>query len=246
MEMELYRPKARAGEALNVSTQVNENTPTDELIAWTLDRFAHQRVVMTSSFGMEGCALIDMYAAHKKPLTVVYLDTMFFFKETYALRDQMIERYPHLSFVNRGTTLTPEQQEQQYGPELWKTNPAECCRIRKIDPMYPVMAEVDVWIAGLRRSQSATRANLRVIDWDWRYQVLKISPLANWERGEIWEYIQKHNVPYNALHEQGYPTVGCTHCTAAVPGSTPGDYSREGRWVASEKTECGLHGGEGI
>lgn len=225
---------------------VTEDTPTDELIAWTLERFAEQRLILTSSFGMEGCALVDMYAQVGKPLTVVYLDTMFFFKETYQLRDRMAERYPHVEFVNRGTTFTPEEQAAKYGPELWKTDADTCCRIRKVDPMYEVMADVDVWVTGLRRSQSVTRANLRVIDWDWRYQVLKISPLAKWERPQVWEYIKANDVPYNTLHEQGYPTVGCTHCTKPVPGSRPDDYSRSGRWSDSEKTECGLHGGEGI
>ncbi|MFQ5463146.1 MAG: phosphoadenylyl-sulfate reductase [Phycisphaerae bacterium] len=225
---------------------VSEETPTPELIAWSMDRFADQRMAMSTSFGMEGCALIDMYAQVGRPLTVVYLDTMFFFQETYELRDRMVERYPHVEFVNRGTTLTPEQQEAQYGPELWKRDSDLCCRLRKVDPMFVVMADVDVWITGLRRSQSASRANLKMIEWDWRYQVLKISPLVKWERPEIWRYIQDHNVPFNALHEQGYPTVGCTHCTKSVPGSTPGDYTRAGRWTDSEKTECGLHGGEGI
>lgn len=225
---------------------VSEDTPTDTFIEWTLDRFADQRMIMTTSFGMEGCALIDMYAKFQRPLEVIYLDTMFFFKETLELRDRMAERYPHLSFVNRGTTLTPEEQEKKYGPELWKTNPDLCCRLRKVDPMVEVMRDVDVWITGLRRSQSVTRANMGMIDWDWRYQLLKVSPIAKWERPEIWEYIKKNDVPYNALHEQGYPTVGCTHCTKAVPGSRPDDYSRAGRWSDMEKTECGLHGGEGI
>jgi phosphoadenosine phosphosulfate reductase len=225
---------------------INENSPTDQVIAWTFERFADQRMIMTTSFGMEGCALIDMYARHKKPLDVVYLDTMFFFPETYALRDRMARRYPHLNFVNRGTTLTPEEQEREFGPELWKNNPTLCCKIRKVDPMYPVMAGADVWITGLRKSQSATRAGIRVIDWDWKYQVLKISPIANWERAQIWEYIKKHDVPYNELHERGYPTVGCTHCTTPVEGSKLGEYSRAGRWSTSEKTECGLHGGAGI
>ena len=225
---------------------VAEDAPTDRLIAWTLERFASQRMIMTTSFGMEGCALIDMYARHDKPMTVVYLDTGFFFPETHALRDRLVARYPHLDFVNRGTKLTPEEQAAQHGVELWKHDPDLCCHLRKVDPMYDVMADVDVWITGLRRSQSATRANLRVIDWVWRYQLLKISPLARWERPQIWEYIQKNDVPYNELHEQGYPTVGCTHCTKAVPGSTPGDYSRAGRWSESGKTECGLHHGAGI
>ena len=238
METELLRSERRE--------PIAEDGPTDRLIAWTLERFADQRMIMTTSFGMEGCALIDMYGRHGKPMMVVYLDTMFFFPETYALRDRVVERYPHLDFVNRGTTLTPAQQAAQFGDELWKHNPNQCCQLRKVAPMFDVMADVDVWITGLRRSQSVTRASLRVIDWDWRYQVLKISPLAAWERPQIWEYIQKNNVPYNELHEKGYPTVGCIHCTQAVPGSTPADYSRTGRWNGSEKTECGLHHGAGI
>lgn len=230
----------------DLSKPIGEDTPTDELIVWSLERFAGERSIITTSFGMEGCALIDMYARHGQPMTIIYLDTMFFFKETLELRDRMAERYPNLSFVNRGTDVTPEQQADRYGAELWKRHPDLCCKIRKVDPMYEVMAEYDVWFTALRRSQSASRAGLQLIEWDWRYQVLKFSPLAGWEREEIWAYIQKHDVPYNKLHEQSYPTVGCTHCTVPVEGSKIGEYSRAGRWSTSEKTECGLHGGEGI
>lgn len=223
-----------------------EDSPTERVIPWTLDRFAGQRVIMTTSFGMEGCALIDMYARHGRPLTVAYLDTMFFFPETYELRDEMIARYPHLRFENRGTTLTPQEQAAQYGDQLWKTNPDQCCKMRKVDPMKALMANVDVWITGLRRSQSPTRAHIKVIEWDWKFQTLKINPLANWEREQIWAYIKENDVPYNKLHEQGYPTVGCTHCTKPVEGSRIGEYTRAGRWADLGKTECGLHGGAGI
>lgn len=232
--------------AHNLAESINEETPTDRFIAWTLERFADRRLVITTSFGMEGCALVDMYASHGLPITVVYLDTMFFFPETYELRDQMVERYPHLDFVNRGTTLTPEEQAERYGAELWKYKPDLCCKLRKVDPMFDVMADVDVWITGLRRTQSASRANLRMIEWDWQYQLLKVNPLARWERSDVWDYINKNQVPFNKLHEQGYPTVGCTHCTKPVAGSSPEKYSRSGRWSAFDKTECGLHGGAGI
>ncbi|UCC31307.1 MAG: phosphoadenylyl-sulfate reductase, partial [Phycisphaerales bacterium] len=177
---------------------------------------------------------------------VAYLDTMFLFPETYKLRDRMIEQYPHVEFVNHGTRLTPAEQATLYGEELWKRNPDLCCRLRKVDPMREVMADVDVWITGLRRSQSATRVNLRLIEWDWRYLVLKVNPLFRWERSQIWQYVKQNDVPYNELHEQGYPTVGCTHCTQPVSGCTPGDYSRAGRWSGTDKNECGLHGGAGI
>ncbi len=225
---------------------ISEETPTERFVPWVLERFARQRMIMTSSFGMEGCALIDMVARHDVPMTVVYLDTMFFFPETYALRDRLGERYPHLRFVNRGTTLTPEEQSVRHGDQLWKTNPDLCCRIRKVDPMYEVMADVDVWITGLMRSQSKTRANISLIEWDWKYQVLKVNPLCAWDRARVWAYIQAHDVPYNPLHDQGYPTVGCTHCTKPVLGAKIGEYSRDGRWAETGKTECGLHGGAGI
>jgi phosphoadenosine phosphosulfate reductase len=221
---------------------VGPESPPQDLAAWALRRFADRRTVITTQFGMEGCALIDMCARAGVPLSVIYLDTMFLFPETYELRDRFIARYPHLTFENRGTTLTPEQQEAQHGPELWKRDPDLCCRLRKVTPMQAVMREVDVWLTGLRRGQSASRANLQTIEWDWRHQVLKVNPLAAWSRTEVWDYIQANNVPYNPLHEQGYPTVGCTHCTKAVPGASVTDYSRAGRWAGTTKTECGLHG----
>jgi phosphoadenosine phosphosulfate reductase len=238
--MELYV------DSRGMAEPISEDTSTEEVIAWTLRRFASLRMVMTTSFGMEGCALIDMYARHNLPLTIVYLDTMFFFPETHQLREEMAQRYPHLTFVNRGTTLTPEEQALKYGPELWKTNPDQCCKIRKVDPMFEVMKDVDVWITALRRTQSNTRGNLRLVEWDWKYQVLKVNPMFKWERPQIWAYIKENNVPYNKLHEQGYPTIGCTHCTVPVEGSRPDDYSRNGRWKGTGKTECGLHGGAGI
>ncbi len=222
--------------------RIAEDSLPQVLIAWALERFAHQNIVMSTQFGMEGCALIDMWARFGVPLTVVYLDTMFFFAETYELRDRLMQRYPHLTFVNRGTIMTPEQQAEKHGPELWKSNPNQCCKIRKVDPMYDALAGADVWVTALRRGQSEARANIRVLDWDWKFQLIKLSPLANLTRADVWEYIQSHDVPYNPLHEQGYPSVGCTHCTNAVPGSTPADYTREGRWQGQKKKECGLHG----
>ena len=230
-----------AVEAIQKSA-IGEDSPPEAIVAWVLDRFAEREVVVTTSFGMEGCALIDMVARHGNSVPVVYLDTMFLFPETLKLRDQLIARYPHLRFENRGTTITPEQQEAIHGPELWRRNPDACCRLRKVEPMRRALEGVDVWLTGLMRSQSANRATIKVVEWDWKYQLLKVNPLAGWDRAKVWEYIQRHNVPYNELHERGYPTVGCTHCTLPVPGSRPDNYSREGRWGGTDKTECGLHG----
>jgi phosphoadenosine phosphosulfate reductase len=221
--------------------QVDESTPTDQFIAWTVERFRHRRVVITTSFGMEGCALIDMFAAQGASPTVVYLDTMFFFPETYALRDRMVRRYPLITFVNRGTSLTPDAQAVGHGPELWRRDPDLCCWLRKVEPMKQALAGADVWVTAITRTQADSRKDTPLVAWDWQYQVLKIVPLAAWDRPRVWDYVRKHNVPYNPLHEQGYPTIGCTHCTVPVSGATPDQYSRAGRWANTEKIECGLH-----
>jgi phosphoadenosine phosphosulfate reductase len=218
-----------------------DDSPPEQVVAWMLERFAGRELVLTTSFGMEGCALIDMVAAQGRPVRVVYLDTMFLFPETYRLRDRMAERYPHLLFENRGTSLTPEEQERLFGPELWRRDPDACCGLRKVEPMGAALAGVDVWVTGLTRSQSATRSTLQVVAWDWQYQLVKVNPLATWTRAQVYDYVRRRGVPYNELHERGYPSIGCTHCTRPVPGNELGEYSREGRWTGEHKTECGLH-----
>ncbi len=224
-----------------MTSGVGEDTPPEAVVAWMLHRFAGRHLVLTTSFGMEGCALIDMVARLGGTIPVVYLDTMFFFPETYRLRDQMVARYPQLRFENRGTSLTPDQQAERHGPELWRHNPDQCCWLRKVEPMRHALAGADVWVTGLMRSQSRSRADIRAVQWDWQYDLLKVNPLAGWDRERVWNYVRTHDVPYNELHERGYPTVGCTHCTLPVAGSAPGQYSREGRWTGSYKTECGVH-----
>lgn len=227
-------------ETLEPVTITDQSEP-QAIVAWMLGRFADRRLVLTTSFGMEGCALIDMVARHEQPVSVIYLDTMFLFAETYALRDRMVERYPHLTFLNRGTTLTPHEQAMRHGPELWRRDPDACCRIRKVEPMRRALVGADVWVTGLMRSQSPGRDALRTVAWDWQYQLVKVSPLAGWDRAKVWDYVRRHDVPYNELHERGYPTIGCTHCTAPVKGVAIGDYTRAGRWSGTYKSECGLH-----
>ena len=190
-----------------------EESDPAEILAWAFRRFAGRKLVLTTSFGMEGCALIDMVARHPVEIPVIYLDTMFLFPETYALRDRMVARYPRLRFENRGTTLTAEAQAQHFGPELWRRDPNRCCAIRKVEPMRRALAGADVWITGLMRSQGSDRSTLRAVEWDGAYELIKVSPLAGWDRRRVWDYVRAHDVPYNELHERGYPTVGCTHCT---------------------------------
>ena len=139
----------------DIDMEIGEDSPPEPVVAWMLQRFAGRRVVVTTGFGMEGCALIDMIARHGGSLPVLYLDTGFLFPETLRLRDRLAERYPQLSFERRSTSLTPEAQEVHYGPELWTRDPDTCCAIRKVEPMREALGDVDVWVTGLMRSQSA-------------------------------------------------------------------------------------------
>lgn len=221
--------------------ELSEDSSTADLVAWAIRRFQSQRILVTTGFGMEGCVLIDLIARQRVRVPILYLDTHFFFPETHELRRELQARYPHLPFINAGTSLTPAEQEAAYGPELWRFDPDRCCELRKVEPMRRAVRRADVWITALTRSQSPARAKLRTVEWDWRFDILKISPLASWSREQIWSYVREHDLPYNRLHDQGYPTIGCTHCTRPVPGLAPGEYSREGRWQGQGKTECGLH-----
>jgi phosphoadenosine phosphosulfate reductase len=113
-----------------------------------------------------------------------------------------------------------------------------CCHLRKVIPLQEVLGELDAWITGLRRDQASTRSKISLVGWDAKYEMVKINPVANWTRNQVWSYILQHQVPYNALHDQGYTSIGCTHCT--LPATNPGD-ERSGRWRGQQKVECGIH-----
>lgn len=222
-------------------------TPPDErdadgIVDWAAERFTNHAIAMTTSFGMEGVVLLDLLAARISGLRIIYVDTGFLFPETLRLRDQLIERYPDVGFEAVHPQLSADEQQTQFGAELWKAQPDLCCRMRKMEPLHRSIMGVDVWFTAIRRGQSPTRWNTQIVDWDWTYQLLKICPLATWTRRRVYDYLKEHALPYNELHDQSYPTVGCTHCTRPVPGVKPWEYSREGRWTGKDKTECGLHG----
>lgn len=213
----------------------------ENLISWTLDNFEKKHIVLSTGFGMEGCVLIDMAAQKKTDLTVYYLDTGFFFPETYELIDELKNKYKNITLVNAGTSLSPADQESRYGPRLWEKDPDACCRLRKVLPMQRLLKDVEVWITGVRSDQSVQRQSVQKMEWHAFHQVWKVSPLASWTRRQVWEYIRNNEVPHNILHHKGYPSIGCVQCTKEVDGISVQEYSRKGRWSGSEKTECGLH-----
>lgn len=215
------------------------------VLRWVKEHFGHGlpegRVVATMSFNMEDCVLVDLLDKADLVVPVIYLDTHFLHAESFELLGRLQDRYPRFTFENRGTSLTAEEQARAYGPQLWRSDPNACCDLRKVQPMRAMLAEADVWLTGLTRDQGATRAHLPTVEADRVFGVAKVNPIVTWNRRLVWDYVQANNVPFNTLHEQSYPTIGCTHCTRPVEGMKPWEYSRAGRWTGQGKTECGLH-----
>jgi phosphoadenosine phosphosulfate reductase len=213
-----------------------EHRSLDDLLSWGLSTFGRKMALVTS-FGPTGMVILDRLANLCPGVRVITIDTDFLFEETYALREQVQRRYP-IQLEIRKSGLTPALQAQAYQPQLWQINPDLCCHLRKVVPLGEALAGLEAWLTGLRRDQASSRATAPLVSWDAKYNLVKLNPLANWTRGQVWSYLLENDVPYNRLHDQGYTSIGCTHCTRPV--SQPGD-ERAGRWPGSGKTECGLH-----
>jgi phosphoadenosine phosphosulfate reductase len=208
----------------------------EQLLDWAFDTFGHS-VAISSAFGAEGMVLIDMASRVRKNFRLFTLDTEFLFPETYALIDQVEQKYGIK--IERVLPLSsPEEQEAAHGAALWQRNPDQCCNLRKIEPLRRKLSELQAWITSIRRDQTADRARAGKVEWDQKFGLVKINPLADWNSTQVWQYIREREVPYNVLHDLNYPSIGCTHCTRAVQ---PGEDPRAGRWSGLAKTECGLH-----
>jgi phosphoadenosine phosphosulfate reductase len=214
----------------------SESWSPGRILEWAFDRFK-DRVAISSAFGPEGMALIDIASRLGRSFRVFTLDTEFLFPETYSLMDRVERRYG-ITIERVFPLLSPHQQEQSYGAGLWSTNPDLCCNLRKVEPLRCKLRELHAWITSIRRDQTAARAGVGKIEWDNKFGLVKINPLADWSSDQVWSYIRSHEVPYNPLHDRSYPSISCTHCTRAV---RPGENERAGRWAGFTKTECGLH-----
>lgn len=216
-----------------------ETKQPQDVLAAAIERYG-PKVVVACSFGAEDVVLVDMVYRINPSVPLFYLDTDFLFPETYATRDRVIERYNLQStqIIQVKSLLAPEVQAESYGEALWARNPDQCCQLRKVEPLTRVLRGYDAWITGIRRDQAPSRANAGLIEWDQKFELIKINPLARWTSTDVWTYIKVYEVPYNPLHDQNYPSIGCTYCTAPV---VPGDDPRAGRWKNFSKTECGLH-----
>ena len=210
-----------------------------EVLEYALKAYAG-KITLASSFGAEDVALVDMMYRIDPEAPLFYLNTDFLFPETLEVRDRIVERYrlKPTQVIEMKSLLTPERQVAQYGEALWAKDPDQCCQLRKLEPLGRVLSGYAAWITGIRRDQAPTRANAGLVEWDRKFNLVKVNPLARWSSEQVWSYIQLHEIPYNILHDRNYPSIGCTHCTAPV---LPGDDPRSGRWKNFTKTECGLH-----
>jgi phosphoadenosine phosphosulfate reductase len=215
---------------------VAESWSAEDVLTWAAATYPG-RITLATGFGAEGCVLIDLVARLGLPIDLFTLDTGLLFPETYALWADLERRY---GITIRGVkpAQTVEQQAVTHGPALWEREPSRCCAMRKVTPLLGTLDGFDAWITAIRRDQTSARAHARAIEWDSRFELVKINPLVRWSKADVWAHVQAHDVPYNSLHDLGYPSIGCAPCTSAVAG---GEDDRAGRWRGTDRTECGLH-----
>lgn len=213
-----------------------------EAIRWALDNY-HPHVAFASSFGAEDAVVTDLLLAERKDARIFTLDTGRLHEETHDVARRVRDRYGvaiETHFPDRGRV---ERLVRDKGPFSFRESVSDrhaCCEIRKLAPLRAALVNLELWITGLRRGQAASRGAAGRLEWDDTFGLLKLNPIADWSQERVWDYIWAHDLPYNALHDHGFPSIGCAPCTRAV---RPGEDARSGRWwwEASEAKECGLH-----
>ena len=220
-----------------------ESKSAQEVVAWALKQFG-DRVALASSFGAEDVAIIDLMVKANPKARIFTLDTGRLNQETYDVMDKIREKYGIVIEIMFPNTQAVEQMVRERGLNLFYhsiENRKQCCGVRKVEPLNRALATVDAWITGLRRDQVVTRVAVKKVDLDADHGgIAKINPLADWTWAQVMDYVKTNKVPYNVLHDQGYPSIGCAPCTRAIK---PGEDFRAGRWwwERPEQKECGLH-----
>ena len=212
-----------------------EAMTAEDCLLWAYDRFG-DKLCLTCSWQKQSSVLVHMVSELGIDIPVIELDTALFFRETYETRERLVAKYG-LELV-RPDVISVAEQHKQEGPNLWETNPDRCCHVRKVEPLERALEPFDAWITGIRREQALTRADAQRVEWSGRYGVWKIQPIVDWDSRRVQAYIHVNEVPYNPLHDAGYPSIGCIPCTRPVQS---GEGERAGRWAGSDKLECGIH-----
>jgi phosphoadenosine phosphosulfate reductase len=230
-----------ADELKRLSDSLEDKHPRD-ILRWAMETFS-PRLGMGTAFGAEGCVLLHLIAELRDEtghdLYLFNLDTGYQFPETLELRERIQQKYGLTIHLERHPQSVQELEAESGGP-VYADDPDRCCGLRKVVPLESVIQRnlFDAWISAIRRDQTAHRANAGIVERDKRFGIVKINPLANWTKGDVWKFILANDVPYNPLHDQGYPSIGCWPCTRAVGA---GEDDRADRWAGRGKTECGLH-----
>ena len=212
-----------------------EESSAEAILTWAASTGG--RAAFSTGFGVEGCAIVHLIATNRLPIEVFTLDTGLLFAETYELWRRLEQKYGIAIRAVR-PEQTVEAQAMSFGPSLWERDPDRCCALRKTAPLRAALRGVDLWISAIRRDQTPERAGAAVVEHDVRYNLLKVNPLVRWTSKDVWRFVHANDVPYNQLHDAGYPSIGCQPCTSAV---AEGEDPRAGRWRGREKRECGLH-----
>lgn len=216
-----------------------ENKDTNEIILGAYDEFG-DKLAMTTAFGYSGIVLMSFVKDIVPEIPIYFIDTRYHFEETLKLAEK-IKREWNLNIIYLSTKYTEEELEKIIGKETYKTDPDLCCQYRKTEPLLCALKTKDAWLSSIRMDQTRTRESIGVIEIDSR-GVIKINPLYKWTRDQTWMYIRKYDLPYNPLHDQYYPSIGCKPCTSPVD---KGGDERDGRWRGMSKVECGIHSYKG-
>lgn len=228
--------------ATNYAQQLAQSRENDErephaveLLSWLAENFRPEEVAVACS--MADAVLPHLVSEQLPGVNVLFLDTGYHFIETRVTRDLVAEQL-NVNVVDVFPEQSVAAQDESYGKDLFKRNPALCCQMRKVAPLHKSLQNYRVWITGVRRDEAPTRANTPLLGWDEANGLIKVNPLAAWSFDELMEYAHRHQVPLNLLLDFGYPSIGCEPCTRPV---APGEDPRSGRWAGTSKTECGLH-----
>jgi phosphoadenosine phosphosulfate reductase len=220
-----------------------EEKDAESVLRWAVETY-FPKIAFASSFGAEDVVVIDILSKIKPEVTVFTLDTGRLPEETYDVMERIRQRYGIRIvsyFPDKEAVERLEREKGFYSFRQSIENRKECCGIRKVEPLKRALEGLDAWITGLRREQAPTRSGLPKVELDLAHRnIVKVNPLADWSTEEVWAYIRTHRVPYNALHDRNYPSIGCAPCTRAI---RPGEDIRAGRWwwELPEQKECGLH-----
>lgn len=223
-------------ELIDKANQDLEGKSASAILQWAVQQF-FPRLTMATAFGPEGNCIIHMLAEIEPRVRIFNLETGYQFPETLELRERIRERYGiAVDYVR--PELTVAEYEAEHGGPLYNLYSDQCCHDRKIIPLRQAVVGYEAWISAIRKDQTADRAQASLVQWDPKFNLVKVNPLLHWTKKDVWSFITRNDIPYNPLHDRGYPSIGCWPCTQAV---IDGQDERAGRWAGTVKKECGLH-----